>query len=63
MLESLIPWQALGFPAMPTGEFGLEFQVDFAAKGAGRALQMVYATGTNEAWIKADHFLKATIVK
>ena len=51
------------FPEQPTGEFGLEFQVDFAQRGLGRALQMTYCTGTNEAWVKADKFLKVTIAK
>jgi len=32
VLESLIPWSALGFTGVPTGEFGLEFQVDFGGK-------------------------------
>ena len=62
-LEALIPWQAMGFSGVPQGEFGLEFQVDFARKGGKRALQMTYGTGTNEAWIKADRFLKVTVQK
>ncbi|HSI85749.1 MAG TPA: sugar-binding protein [Candidatus Methylacidiphilales bacterium] len=60
VLEALVPWTALGFTAQPPAgqEFGLEFQVDFAEPGRGRTLQMVYGTGTNEAWIKSDRFLK-----
>jgi hypothetical protein len=61
VLEALIPWKALGFPERPSGEFGLEFQVDFSRTGLGRYLQMVYGTGTNEAFIKSDKFLKAQI--
>jgi len=61
-LEALIPWTAMGFSGVPTSTFGLEFQLDFGQHGGGRALQMVYGTGTNEAWIKADHFLKARLV-
>jgi hypothetical protein len=61
VLESLIPWGVLGFQGVPDGEFGLELQVDFAAKEQGRVLQMVYATGTNEAWVKAERYLKAKI--
>jgi hypothetical protein len=61
VLESLIPWSVLGFTGVPTDEFGLEFQVDFGGKDQGRVLQMLYTTGTNEAWIKADRYLKATV--
>jgi hypothetical protein len=61
VLEALIPWNALGFPARPAGTFGMELQLDFAEPGRGRTLQMVYATGTNEAWIKSDRFLKFTL--
>lgn len=61
ILEALIPWSALGFPSRPTGTFGMEFQLDFAEPGKGRTLQMVLATGTNEAWIKSDRFLKFEI--
>lgn len=38
-------------------------QVDFAAKDQGRVLQMVFATGTNEAWLKTDHCLKARVAQ
>lgn len=62
-LEALIPWWELGFKEPPTGPFGLELQVDFAAPGAGRILQMVYGTGTNEAWISAKHYMRATLVR
>ncbi len=61
LLEALIPWQALGFAQKPAAEFGLEFQLDFAAAGRGRTLQMGYGTSTNEAWINAGHYLKATL--
>ncbi len=61
LLEALIPWRALGFAERPTGEFGLEMQIDFARRGLGRALQMVYGTGTNEAFIQSENYLKATI--
>ena len=61
VLEVLIPWKAMGFAERPAGEFGLEFQVDYARPGAGRALQMTYGTGTNEAWINAAHFLKVKL--
>lgn len=61
LLESLIPWKSLGLEGVPTAPFGLEFQVDFGSPGQGRTLQMVYATGTNEAWVKSDRFLKVTI--
>lgn len=61
VLESLIPWSALGFDGVPKGEFGLEFQVDFGGKGQSRVLQMVYSTGTNEAWVKSNRYLKATV--
>ncbi|GAT32576.1 hypothetical protein TSACC_2975 [Terrimicrobium sacchariphilum] len=61
LLEALIPWQALGFTGRPTGEFGLEMQIDFARRGLGRALQMVYGTGTNEAFIQSENYLKARI--
>ncbi|HBC88703.1 MAG TPA: hypothetical protein DCZ94_17305 [Lentisphaeria bacterium] len=63
LLEALIPWQALGFNDVPAGEFGIEFQLDFGRKGAGRVLQMTYGTGTNEAWIKSDKYIKAKIGK
>ena len=63
VLEALIPWKALGFAQMPDGEFGLEFQVDFAQPGAGRTLQMTYGTGTNEAFINSAHYLKVKIGK
>ncbi len=36
LLEALIPWQVLGFAERPTGEFGLEMQIDFARRGVGR---------------------------
>lgn len=52
----------MGFAEVPRGQFGLEFQIDFAQPGAGRALQMTYGTGTNEAWTNADRFLKAKLV-
>jgi hypothetical protein len=61
LLEAVIPWKLLGVED-PTKEFGLELQVDVAAAGAGRVLQMVYATGTNEAWISAKHYLRARCV-
>jgi hypothetical protein len=61
LLEAVIPWSALGVAA-PTTEFGLELQVDFAAAGAGRVLQMAYGTGTNEAWISAKHYLRVQAV-
>lgn len=61
VLEAFLPWNALGFPARPTGTFGMELQLDFAEPGRGRTLQMVYGTGTNEAWIKSDRFLKFKI--
>jgi len=61
LLEALIPWQALGFVGRPTNEFGLEIQIDFARRGVGRALQMVYGTGTNEAFIQSENYLKAHI--
>ncbi|MGI5869320.1 MAG: sugar-binding protein [Kiritimatiellia bacterium] len=60
-IEALIPWKALGFESVPSEPFGLEFQVDFSAPGAGRALQMAYATGTNDAWISAEHYLQAAL--
>ncbi len=63
LLEALIPWQALGFNDVPSGEFGIEFQLDFGRKGAGRVLQMTYGTGTNEAWIKSDKYMKAKVGK
>jgi hypothetical protein len=61
VLETLLPWGTLGFPGVPTGEFGLEFQIDYASPGLGRDLQMTYGTGTNEAWTKSDHYLKVQI--
>jgi hypothetical protein len=63
VLETLLPWKAMGFAEMPTGEFGFEFQVDYAQAGLGRVLQMAYGTGTNEAWIRADHYMKMKIAK
>lgn len=63
VLEALIPWQTLGFKGIPEKQFGLEFQVDFGEPGKGRALQMCYGTGTNEAWIKSDQYLKVTLEK
>lgn len=63
ILETLIPWPALGFDGVPEGEFGLEFQIDYAERGKGRVLQMTLGTGTNEAWIKSAHYLKAKIAK
>ncbi len=61
LLETLIPWRALGFDALPAAAFGLELQVDFAAQGRGRVLQMGFGTATNEAWINAKHYLKAVV--
>jgi hypothetical protein len=61
VLEAFIPWSSLGFVSRPTGVFGLELQLDFAEPGRGRTLQMVYGTGTNEAWINASRFMKFTI--
>lgn len=63
LLEALIPWQSMGFAGIPQETFGLEFQVDFARPGTGRILQMTYGTGTNEAWSRADHYLKAELTK
>ena len=63
VLEALIPWKSLGFDALPEGEFGLDFQVDFATKGSGRTLQMGYGTATNEAFISSSHYLKARILR
>ena len=63
LLEALISWQDLGFKDVPDKEFGLEFQVDFAAPGKGRVLQMCYGTGTNEAYIKSDQYLKVKLDK
>jgi hypothetical protein len=61
VLEALIPWHSLGFQGLPLEEFGVEFQVDFARPGDGRVLQMCYGTGTNEAWMKSDQYLRAQI--
>lgn len=61
LLEALIPWQAMGFKAMPTDTFGIEFQIDFARPTMGKVLQMTYGTGTNEAWSSAAHYLKAKL--
>jgi hypothetical protein len=61
LIEAMIPWQSMGFKAMPTDTFGIEFQVDYARKGMGKTLQMTYGTGTNEAWSSAAHYLKATL--
>jgi len=61
VLETLLPWGTLGFTGVPTGEFGLEFQIDFAAAGLGRQLQMTYGTGTNDAWVRSDHYLKVQL--
>ncbi|MBN2711185.1 MAG: hypothetical protein JXR97_01980 [Planctomycetes bacterium] len=61
LLEAVIPWKLLGVAKPAEQAFGLEFQVDFAAPGAGRVLQMVYGTGTNEAWISAKHYLKVSL--
>lgn len=59
-LEALIPWSDLGFDAMPSGEFGLDLQVD-VGDADGRRLQLTLATGTNEAWITAAHFLTVKV--
>ena len=61
VLEAFLPWSSLGFSTRPAGTFGMELQLDFAEPGRGRTLQMVYGTGTNEAWINASRFLKFTI--
>ncbi|MEI8196072.1 MAG: sugar-binding protein, partial [Phycisphaerae bacterium] len=61
VLETLIPWAALGFTDVPAGAFGIEFQLDIAQKDLGRLLQMTYGTGINEAWISAKHFLKVKL--
>ena len=61
-LEALIPWTDLGFTGVPTADFGLDLQVD-VGDSDGRRLQLVYATGTNEAWITAEHFLTVHLVK
>ncbi|OGV55550.1 MAG: hypothetical protein A2X45_01920 [Lentisphaerae bacterium GWF2_50_93] len=63
LVEAFIPWDALGFKSLPEGEFGIEFQLDFGRKGAGRTLQMTYGTGTNEAYIKSDKYMKAKVGK
>ena len=63
VLEAVLPWKSLGFDDVPTAEFGLDFQVDFATKGSGRTLQMGYGTATNEAWINSSHYLKLQISK
>lgn len=63
LLEALVPWETLGFSGIPDKEFGLEFQIDFGASGKGRVLQMCYGTGTNEAWIKSDQYLKVELKK
>lgn len=62
-LEALLPWADLGFDGAPQGEFGFDFQFDFAAPGRGRVLQMAVATATNEAWISAEHYLKGRVQK
>lgn len=62
-LEALIPWKTLGFSGVPTDEFGLEFQLDFAQRDQGKTLQMTYGTGINEAWINSKHFLKVNLAK
>lgn len=63
LLEALIPWQAMGFTGVPEGEFGIDFQLDFASPGRGRTLQMGAGTATNEAWISSEHYLKARLAK
>ena len=59
-LESLIPWQALGFAGVPDKPFGLDLQVDIS-RADGTAVQLVYATGTNEAWVSGQRYLRCTI--
>jgi len=55
-LEAVIPWTELGFISIPKNEFSMDFQVDFG-NSEGRYLQLTYATGTNEAWIRSERYI------
>lgn len=59
-LEAMIPWQALGFAGVPDKPFGLDLQVDIS-RADGSAVQLVYATGTNEAWVSSQRYLRCTL--
>jgi hypothetical protein len=62
LLETLIPWPALGFSGVPKAAFGIDLQIDFA-NNDGRKLQMTWATGTNEAWISSKHFVRVELMR
>lgn len=61
-LEAMIPWKALGFTGVPDKPFGLDLQVDLM-RADGTAVQLVYATGTNEAWVNGKRYLRCSLAR